>query len=218
MSTLVPGAISPSGISLRDHRGDQVGFGRADPGALEHAFEAVAARQRRLEVEARAFGRAPERDDRGGRAHAAAAVAAERERHDHLAAEFVAHRIVDHHQRRGLDRREAGPAGQRDRRKAEQRAGAAQPAARADVLREVGHEVERGEPRRSALAPFAVAFGEVGDALERRARSAARRARSARATGAPAGSPPRRPRLRRSPLILEQTRPPVRSRTSSADP
>ena len=54
-----------------------------------------------------------ERPTTARRAHPPAAVGAERERHDHLAAEFVAHRVVEPHRGRGLERGEIGPAGQR---------------------------------------------------------------------------------------------------------
>ena len=87
-----------------DERRNQVRFRRANSGALEQAFEAVAARERGLEIEPWPLRRGLERDDRRGGAHPTAAVSAERQRHDHLAAEFVADRIVDHHQRRGFDK------------------------------------------------------------------------------------------------------------------
>ncbi len=122
--------------------------------------------------------------------HVAAAVGAERERHDHLAAEFVALGIVHQASARRFDRGEIGPEQQAPAAaRREHRARAAEPARAADVLGEVGGDVEPGQLERAALAPLAVAFGERIEAGQDE-RAAGLRG-SARAT---AGARPRRAR------------------------
>ena len=91
----------------------------ADPGALQHASKAVAAREGGDELDRWPFGRGAQRHHRGGCAHVPAAVGAEAQRHDHLAAEFVAHFAVDPRRRRRLERGETGPKGEAEGAEAE---------------------------------------------------------------------------------------------------
>src|SRR5690606_3131288 len=64
-------------------------IGRTDSRAPKHSLEAVAPRQCREKLDARPLGRGLERHDQRGRPHMPPAIRTERDRHDHLAAEFV---------------------------------------------------------------------------------------------------------------------------------
>ena len=98
-----------------------------------------------------------------------AGVPAERQRHDHLAAEFVALGLIDP-DRRGLERGKVGPEQQCQRGEREQRERAAEPAHAADVLRQVGHQVEPADRERDALAPLVEMLAQRGEAADDRAR------------------------------------------------
>ena len=137
-----------------DHRFDPRRIAAADSGALEHPPEAVALAERGDELNGRAFGRVGERDHRRGRTHPASAIAAQRQRHDHLAAEFVAHPALDPHRRGGLDRIEAGPEQQRDGGEPDHRRHPAQPATAADVERQIGHPIDVAQRGQVIVAQF----------------------------------------------------------------
>ncbi len=140
------------------------------------------------------------------------AVSPERQRHDHLAAEFIAFALVDMHRRGGFDRREIGPEQQRQRGQTEQCPRPAEPARAADIFGQIRRQIEPREAQGSPFAPLAVAFGKGIEAAEHDPARIVQnlgvrklgcgKARPARAAGFLADL--------RLILRLEQTRPPCR--------
>ena len=139
-------------FAQRQRRADQFGHALAvvtpHAGAAQHAFEAIASCQRRDHFEPRPFRRGGERFDQRGRTHVPATVGPERERENHLAAVFIAHRIVDMRGCRCLERGETRPEGQGSGSQADECAQPAQPTLAADFAAEIGRKVECGDPAR----------------------------------------------------------------------
>ena len=159
-----------------------LGFGLGDAGPLEHAGEAVAAAERRDQIDGRPFRRVHERLDRFGRGHAAAGIGAVGERSDGKGARLLPLRV-----------------GQRRRHRARQ--SAAKPG------RERPGGVAKRGAGREAAEPFAGADpnAEIGDQIEVALDGAACAGCRSRAGWRPpkhvvegSGVPPRRPNRRRS--------------------
>ena len=127
----------------RQGAGDQAGHLRSvattQARALQHARQAVVFAERGSQRNARAFGRGSQVDDPRGGGKVAAIAGTLGQRADALRGKFLRHAIIQRLKRGSLERGETGPQRQRGRGQRGASGRPMQPAAAADILRQIMH-------------------------------------------------------------------------------
>jgi hypothetical protein len=137
-------------IAHRHGRGNQRGGAaavhRPHSGAGKHVFERIPLRQSRHQREAGPFGRGGDRHDGAGGPHALAHLGAQGQGLESLAAPFIASGRIHMGGNGGLDRGVPRQKGQSKTDPTQHHRHAAPPMRRADILGQIGGEVEAFQP------------------------------------------------------------------------